>query len=70
MFWPNERKDAIFQRAAQALNADFVPLSDLGSRADMMAVGLFGHKGVAAHPGDAGMREIARRIAERVRLPR
>lgn len=28
------------------------------------AIGLFEHKGVAAHPGDKGIAEIARRIME------
>ena len=37
-------------------------LNDLGARDEMKACGLFSHTGVAAHPGDRGMREIAERI--------
>ena len=62
LFWPNERKQAAMEAAARQLNAPFVPLSDLGTRDDMKALGLFEHAGVAAHPGDLGMRAIAGRV--------
>lgn len=62
LFWPNPAKDAEIKKAAATLNAPLVHLGDLGMRNDMKAVGLFEHSGVAAHPGDLGMRTIADRL--------
>lgn len=61
-FWPNPMKDLTMYKAAQAVNARFVSLTDLGQRDEMKAIGLFEHTGVAAHPGDEGMRAIAERL--------
>ena len=60
-FWTNPMNDTIRDFAAKR-GMPLVELSDMGGNPEMKAIGLFEHKGVAAHPGDTGMAEIARRI--------
>lgn len=57
-FWRTPGDKAL-ESLAKNLNAEFVSLSDLGENDDMMAKGRFTHAGVAMHPGDDGMAEIA-----------
>ncbi len=66
-FWPNPRKDSALAEVAKRTDAVFVHIGDLGARDDMKAVGLFEHRGVAAHPGDLGMKTIAERLFAAIR---
>ena len=63
VFWPNAAKDAEMAHVASDLDVTFVR-ADVADQPGMRATGLFAHSGVAAHPGDAGMAEIAARILE------
>ena len=60
-FWRHPGDAALTEFAAEN-NYPCVPLGDLGDRDEMRATGLFAHEGVAAHPGDSGMENIADRI--------
>lgn len=60
-FWRHPADEAISE-IAQDLNSPLVTLGDLGEMDKMKAIGLFEHSGVANHPGDLGMKEIADRI--------
>lgn len=64
-FWERDGDD-IIQTIAEEMNWHFVYLGDLGNRADMRAEGIFAHSGVACHPGNLGMKNIARRILEKM----
>lgn len=60
-FWRHPA-DEIIKKVATQKNGAFVYLGDLGENDKMQALGLFSHNGVAIHPGDKGMAEIASRI--------
>jgi hypothetical protein len=60
-FWKNIG-DGALKDYAKENDLPFVELGDLGEREDMKAIGLFEHSGVANHPGDLGMKNIAERI--------
>jgi len=63
-FWRNEVLDEALKGLADA--NDFT-LVDIGCKEDsLMALGLFEHSGVAAHPGDEGMEFIANKIFEKI----
>lgn len=57
--WDSEVRNAVTRAVAAEMGMPFVDLTEIGRRDDLMAIGLFEHKGVAMHPGDAGMRYIA-----------
>lgn len=61
-FWQNESKAECTANAAADVGAVYVDAGPLGYRNENKAIGLFGHKGVANHPGDLGMRRIAELI--------
>ncbi len=64
LFWEYEPFDNFAKSYAEEEGYKFVQLHDLGNVQEMKAVGKFAHEGVAAHPGDKGMAEIADRIYE------
>jgi len=64
-FWKHPGDKAL-EEIAEKIGADFIYLGDLGEDAKFRADGLFEHAGVAAHPGDEGMAEIARLIFKKV----
>jgi hypothetical protein len=64
-FWKNIGDEALKDYAKEK-DLPFVELGDLGEREDMKAIGLFEHPGVANHPGDLGMKNIAERIFDEI----
>ena len=60
-FWRHPA-DAGIAELAKELNLPLVKLGDLGEKDEMKSIGLFEHSGVANHPGDLGMENIADRI--------
>ena len=66
-FWRHPGDDAI--RAYSDEHAlPIVELGDLGEDDSMKAIGLFEHSGVANHPGDLGMKKIAERIFDVMKM--
>ena len=65
-FWRHEKADKAIEEIASVSNSALVRLGDLGDDPAMKALGLFENSGVAAHPGDKGMAQIANRIWERL----
>ena len=61
-FWENPVVDEVIRRLAEERGDTVVELGDLGADDSMTAKGKFEHSGVAAHPGNAGMKAIAERI--------
>ena len=61
-FWKHGIIDEAIRAVAKKKNAPLAELGDLGEDERFMAIGLFEHNGVAHHPGDLGMKEIAERI--------
>ena len=64
-FWHHPADESIIEYGKEK-NLPVMPLGDLGDMDKMKATGLFWHGGVAHHPGDLGMQNIAERIANSV----
>ncbi len=64
-FWEHPA-DAQILRIGREKNLSTVYLGDLGNDEGMKAIGKFEHSGVAAHPGDKGMKTIAERILKAI----
>ena len=62
LFWEYEPFDNFVAELAKARGYAFAEIHDLGNDDAMKAIGKFSHSGVAVHPGDKGMAEIAERI--------
>lgn len=58
-FWINTVKAECTANAAAEVGAVYVDAGPLGFRKENKAIGLFAHSGVANHPGDIGMRNLA-----------
>ena len=61
-FMPDSQVDEVIRKYAADHGYPVAGLGDMGLNPAMMAFGKFEHGGVACHPGDDGMREIAHRI--------
>lgn len=61
-FWKHGIADDAVRNICKKRGIEPVELNDLGELPEMKAIGLFEHSGVAAHPGDLGMENIAERI--------
>ena len=68
LFWEYEPFDAFVKQLADKCGYAFVQIHDLGNSDEMKATGKFEHGGVAAHPGDRGMAEIAQRIYRALKI--
>ena len=62
LFWAYEPFDSFVKALALERGYAFASICDLGAKEEMRAADRFAHAGVALHPGDRGMEEIARRL--------
>ena len=67
MFWRDTYLEEAMRSVADENGYCFVKIDDLGDDDSMKALGLFEHHGVAIHPGDLGMKNIADRIMSAAR---
>jgi putative isomerase len=63
-FWYSELIYNCTKSIAEENGYTFCPIGDLSRDKSNMAIGLYDHHGVAIHPGDKGMKEIAKHILE------
>ncbi len=66
LFWRGEEIDRAIDIVAKERGYPLVHLGDLGEKGENMAIGEFWHEGVAMHPNDRGMKQIAERIVEKI----
>ena len=66
LFWEFEPFDKFIATLASKKGYTYVMIHDLGNNEKMKAIDKFSHNGVAMHPGDKGMEEIAERIYEKL----
>ncbi len=66
LFWEYEPFDIFVEKLARENGYALAQIHDLGSIEEMKAIGQFSHEGVAAHPSDKGMKEIANRIFDAI----
>ena len=59
-------RDLFIEQVAKEKGMSLLNFGDLGEMDEMKAVGLFEHSGVAQHPGDKGMEQIAARILDKI----
>lgn len=62
LFWEHAAFDKFVKNLSEEKDYGFVQIHDLGNDDSMKAVGRFENVGVAVHPGDGGMEQIARRL--------
>lgn len=67
-FWQIDVLDKIFKEVIAENGYTYCRISDLEQDEKTMAIGQFEHKGVSVHPSDYGMKCIADRILEKIRL--
>ncbi len=65
-FWRHPG-DASIKAVAEKYGYPLVQLGDLGDNPEMKAIGEYEHEGVAHHPGDKGMANIAERIINKLK---
>ena len=65
-FWQNDARDGMIKEICEEKGYTFCQIHDLEYDEANMAIGLFEHNGVARHPSDLGMENIAKRIVELV----
>ncbi len=67
-FWHHPKADEIIRKIGVENGHSVIELGDLGDKKEMKAIGLFRHSGVAAHPGNLGMKTISERIFEVIKM--
>lgn len=66
LFWRFDPIDLPIQGVAKKRNFSYIPLYDLGARAEYKAIEEFGDNGTGHHPNDNGMKCIAERIVSAI----